>query len=75
MNATNGHPAFPVTCDDGVQYFGMNLLDYFAAQAMQGWLASYSGISEHPVDAGHAKAIAACSYALADAMLAERENW
>lgn len=48
------------------------LRDFIAAKAMQGWLASFSDTAEHPVYAGHADAIAHCSYAMADAMLAAR---
>lgn len=68
----NGGPAFPrpVSSADGQTFApqkGLSLLDYFAAQAMQGFVA-----------AGHAddmspEAIAASSYLIANAMLARRE--
>lgn len=53
---------------------GMTLRDWFAGQAMTGWLASYSGLSVHPAaDETHAS-LATYSYAIADAMLAAREG-
>jgi hypothetical protein len=53
---------------------GMTLRDYFAAKAMQGWLSSFSCESRHPTESGGAKYVAAASYAMADAMLAERNK-
>lgn len=50
---------------------GMTLRDYFASAAMQGWMASYSKDAEI---AGLEPRIAAQSYAMADAMIAERSN-
>ena len=70
--AHDGGTAFPVlelnkvTGDVCAQHLGMTLRDYFAAKAMQGYCAVESGWSE-PADA-----VARCSYAMADAMLAER---
>lgn len=63
-----GSSAFP---EPGMaQCGGMSLRDYFAAKAMQGFAASPSMI-----DNNESKSIAyvvAASYAMADAMLAER---
>lgn len=58
-------------------YGGMTLLDYFAGQALAGWLASSPPDHCHPASA-HADseaddvAIAALSYVMAEAMLARR---
>ena len=49
--------------------FGMTLRDYFAAQAMQGMLASCTGWSEAGIER-----LAKCSYMTADAMLKAREQ-
>ena len=56
---------------------GMTLRDYFAAAALQGWLATYGEDTPHPgLDETNGKAymksIAECSYEMADAMLAAR---
>jgi len=53
---------------------GMTLRDYFAAKAMQGWLASFSESDAHPSVSGKCYAVAEASYALADAMLKAREG-
>lgn len=53
---------------------GMTLRDYFAAKAMQGWLASFSESDVHPSVSGKCDAVAEASYALADAMLKAREE-
>lgn len=55
---------------------GMTLRDYFAGQALAGWLASYDGHSAHPCESGHdtASSLARLSYQLSDAMLAERKS-
>jgi hypothetical protein len=57
--------------------YGMTLRDYFAAAALQGWLATYGEDTPHPgLDETNGKAymksIAECSYEMADAMLAAR---
>jgi hypothetical protein len=75
----NGGPAFPTEAYDldrktTVREEGMTLRDYFAAKAMQGWLSSFSCESRHPTESGGAKYVAAASYAMADAMLAERNK-
>lgn len=74
----DGGPAFPVTneqSDDGLSASkGMSLRDFFAAGAMQGWLASWPRPAPHPGKCLNAsRDIATWSYAIADAMIAERE--
>jgi hypothetical protein len=53
----------------------MTLRDYFAAKAMQGWVASSPVISGEPMNgsAEMAEQIAGASFVLADAMLKARE--
>ena len=72
-------PAFPVTSeqsDSGILATpGMSLRDYFAAAAMRGWLASWPTSSNHPASRlEDARSVAKYSYAIADAMIAEREG-
>ena len=74
----DGGPAFPVSdeqSDDGLSASkGMSLRDFFAAGAMQGWLASWPSPAAHPaISLNGASSIARLSYAIADAMIAERE--
>ena len=84
MNTNTGVPAFP--CDriptpDGrvVTSDGMNLRDYFAAKAMQGWMANPTAT---PVEAGVddadpqalADVAAAFGYMVADAMMKARNQ-
>ena len=54
----------------------MTLRDYFAAKAMQGWVASSPIISGEPMNgsAEMAEQIAGASFVLADAMLRAREQ-
>lgn len=72
--------------NDGAAIFALNtgltLRDYFAAAALQGWLASFPDHCVHPADPDHPNASrrdamlslhANCAYALADAMIAARE--
>jgi len=64
-------PAFPVSFkwgEDFKEYNGMTLRDYFAAKAMQSMNSrlDYEDVS--------ADAIALDAYALADAMMEERNN-
>jgi hypothetical protein len=59
--------AFPIQFDDGSSHFGMTLRDYFAAQALQGILAS----GEHMMNV---REYAERAYMLAGAMMNERET-
>lgn len=65
----NVGPAFPVQ-----GYEGVTLRDYFAAKAMQGWLASFPADACHPSVSGVCDKVAKQSYELADAMLKAREE-
>ena len=74
MAKKTGGPAFPVTDEHQMNKRGMTLRDYFAAQALAGICASPINpwTSLQPQESG---AKMACSaYAIADAMLAEREE-
>ena len=67
MTTNTGGPAFP--CHPGIEnppYDGMTLRDYFAAQAVQGLLASE--------DNAPLKVFAIRAYAIADAMLEARKS-
>ena len=70
MSKNDGGPAFPTTGFNP----GMSLRDWFAGQALAGWLASFSSSMQHPVDLGQGQAVAEKAYMMADAMLAEREE-
>ena len=48
---------------------GITMRDYMAAKAMQGMLAACTGWSE-----AQQERLAKCSYAMADAMMKEREK-
>ena len=65
----DGGPAFPYA-----EYGdpGMSARDYFAAKALQGYLASWGSDSDLVVD--RMPKYAALMYAMADAMLAERSK-
>lgn len=52
----NGGPAYPTQ-----GYEGLTLRDYFAAKAMQGWLASYPEGIDHPATNEHDFIIAGLS--------------
>lgn len=78
MSAVNdGGPAFPVPgLQDDEDFNGMSLRDYFAGKTLEGMLSDSAGINEEtgrkfsiPDDA---ELIAACCYAMADAMLKAR---
>lgn len=75
----DGGPAFPFQAlgSDGLPESsiepGMSLRDWFAGQALAGWLASYGDTTEHPVESGRANDVAELSYRLADAFLQSRE--
>jgi len=77
MSDPDGGTAFPIVHPDGggVQYFGMSLRDYFAAQALQGQMQREKDFGKTVREQGFAKYaahIAETSYQLADAMLAAR---
>jgi hypothetical protein len=64
----DGGNAFPIPgLQDDPDFNGMSLRDYFAAKAMQGWLASFG-----PTDSPKASSVANLAYGIADAMLAAR---
>lgn len=68
----DGGPVFPRPYSSGSQdQSGMSLLDYFAGQAMQGFLAAndegYAGWKD-------VESLAHASYSVAVAMISEREN-
>lgn len=65
----NGGPVYPTQ-----GYEGLTVRDYFAAKAMQGWLASYPESIQHPVATHHENMVAELSYLMADAMLKAREE-
>lgn len=73
----DGGPAYPVQSiyveDQDTNSRGMTLRDYFAGQALAGWLASYSPEMSHPVGRNKAADIADLSYEMADEMLNARE--
>lgn len=58
-------PAFPVSTIDGFTQFGMTLRDYFAGQSI---------VAQGDNGLAFTSIIAARSYAIADAMLAERSK-
>jgi hypothetical protein len=68
----NGCPAFPnLGYNKEANYNGMTLRDYFAGQAMVGWLSSWTTDSSPQFfEADH---VAATAYDYADAMLKARE--
>ena len=77
----NGGPAFPqsdlsgygIGPVDGMA--GMSLRDWFAGQALAGWLASYGPDAGHPANRpGSRETVARQAYEIADAMIAEREK-
>ncbi|AWZ74672.1 hypothetical protein J051_1300 [Klebsiella pneumoniae 440_1540] len=52
----------------------MTVRDYFAAKAMQGWLAGYPAGINHPARSEEGFTVAELSYLMADAMLKAREE-
>ena len=71
MSKDNGGPAFPR--DSALQTTGMTLRDYFAAKALGALLGSSKPGGWHVGPTGNDNEwLAAASYGLADAMLAER---
>jgi hypothetical protein len=65
-NTNTGGPAFPGVDEQGEPYNGMTLRDYFAAKAIQGFVAAIG----MEIDFSAASTDA---YAIADAMLKARE--
>lgn len=63
----NGGPAFPVATATYLQQSGMTLRDYFAAKAMQGFMANKANPMRFDPDGD-----AVWAYTIADAMLRER---
>ena len=65
--------AFPYTDGQNVYHDGMTLRDYFATSAMQIHMTNaYSGNTNHIANTEY-ETIAEYSYAIADAMLKQRE--
>ena len=74
MCKNDGGQAFPVAgSDHNYAVDGMTLRDYFAAKALQGWLASYPADAVHPVAAGNTAQVTQMAYIMADAMLEARD--
>ena len=82
MSKNTGGPAFPTTKENRmpIRSEGMTLRDYFAAKAMQGYIA-YMGCGPDKVDPigkdesePNKTVIARCAYKFADAMIVEREK-
>jgi len=75
MTKQTGGPAFPVGSGDMRDPTGMTLRDHFAAKALQGMCANPNNDHEpdHESYERYVKEVARCAYALADAMLKERE--
>ncbi|HET8695568.1 MAG TPA: hypothetical protein VFM33_12920 [Aquabacterium sp.] len=74
----NGGPAFPLVEPAGEMCSvstGMSLRDYFAAKAMQGWIASRPKIMGETLDGSHdmAMVLSKAAYTMADAMLEARK--
>lgn len=74
----NGGPAFPTDSAGRVgaftwHYEGLSMRDWFAGQALAGYIAASAVEAMFDTNASHEEA--ACrSYQLADAMLAERQK-
>ena len=64
----DGGPAFPRSRDSAGSQEGMSLRDWFAGQALMGW------VSDPEIGGFDQDKIAAACYELADAFLAEREK-
>ena len=76
----NGGPAFPHSsqpldaqgnpiCENHSEW-GMSLRDWFAGQALNGWLASFESEDGSP----KAKGVAELCFSIADAMIAESQK-
>jgi hypothetical protein len=70
-NTKTGGPAFPIVVGDQMTQ-GMSLRDYFAAKAMQGWLATYP--NDMAVQNVSPTNIADFAYEMADSMMKARET-
>ena len=79
----DGGPAFSCPDDysqDGSPIYGpknlhgMSLRDWFAGQALQGWMAGYEDDTPHPASDDCEKSVAELSYKMADAMIAARNG-
>lgn len=71
----NGGPAFPtLETETWKPQWGMSLRDYFAAQAMTGFLLGARSDGWALPNEYQNKMLAANAYATADAMLAERKK-
>jgi len=73
-NTNTGGPAFPIkgpvmSSDEQ----GLSIRDYFAAKAMQEFIAGDALLNESDTSEGWLKNIADASYEMADAMLKARE--
>jgi hypothetical protein len=70
----NGGPAFPRQPNEYISgRDGMTLRDYFAGQALNGYLASWNDDSDSNSNFSIPYYVAKTSYAYADAMLEARE--
>jgi hypothetical protein len=72
-NTNTGGPAYPAPVTKPLEnyYPGLTMRDYFAAKAMQGWLATYP--NDMAVQDVSPTNIADFAYEMADAMLRARE--
>ncbi len=75
MGSRNGGgPAFPRQDTDWSEgHVGMSLRDWFAGQALAGIWAGDAPVYAHKLAESNLEARAKTAYAMADAMLAERE--
>lgn len=77
-NIKDGGPAFPLNSPSGTPEYmpardGMSLRDWFAGQALAGFMSGLGSSSEWP-SPQQIKSAAVYSYQAADAMLKAREN-
>lgn len=73
MSKNDGGPAFPTHGSIGeVATYGMSLRDYFAAHALQGWLASFP--ADAKLDKSGMERLATQMGWISDAMLKERSK-
>lgn len=71
----NGGPAYPMAPDANNDQWaeGLTKRDYFAAEAMNGMIASYKGATPVAIGAKGFLKMAQAAYALADAMIEARK--